>query len=421
MSVIDQLPAGFRRCALACTLGLGLSLGQALAAPTALTLADALEQAQRNNPELAAAGWALGIAEGERQQAALLPNPELSWEQEDTRSATRTTTVQITQPIELGGKRGARTTLAERGIDAAGLELERSRNALRAEVIQAFQGLLQAQVRVGLAEQSQALAGRGVVIAEGRVKAGKVSPIELTRAQVQRAEIALELRRALQEQARATTQLQRVLGADVAAPVALAGDAAALPGIPPGARLLGALAESAELRLAQMGIDQQDAAFELEKAQRIPDLSVSLGSQYSAEDRERVNVVGLSMPIPLFNRNQGNVLAAARRADQARDQRRAVEWRLRGEVREALEQWQAASAEVEAFSATILPAASSAVDSTSRGFEMGKLAFLDVLDAQRTLIQARSGYVQALASATEAWVRLERIYGDVTALGGPGA
>ncbi|WCD83552.1 TolC family protein [Pseudomonas sp. TUM22785] len=406
---------------MACTLGLGLSLGQAFAAPTALTLADALEQAQRNNPDLAAAGWALGIAEGERQQAALLPNPELSWEQEDTRSATRTTTVQITQPIELGGKRSARTTLAERGIDAAGLELERSRNALRAEVIQAFQGLLQAQVRVGLAEQSQALAGRGVVIAEGRVKAGKVSPIELTRAQVQRAEIALELRRALQEQARATTQLQRVLGADVAAPVALAGDAAALPGIPPGARLLGALAESAELRLAQMGIDQQDAAFELEKAQRIPDLSVSLGSQYSAEDRERVNVVGLSMPIPLFNRNQGNVLAAARRADQARDQRRAVEWRLRGEVREALEQWQAASAEVEAFSATILPAASSAVDSTSRGFEMGKLAFLDVLDAQRTLIQARSGYVQALASATEAWVRLERIYGDVTALGGPAA
>ncbi|XGX15276.1 TolC family protein [Pseudomonas solani] len=406
---------------MACTLGLGLSLGQAFAAPTALTLAAALEQAQRNNPDLAAAGWALGIAEGERQQAALLPNPELSWEQEDTRSATRTTTVQITQPIELGGKRGARTALAERGIDAAGLELERSRNALRAEVIQAFQGLLQAQVRVGLAEQSQALAGRGVVIAEGRVKAGKVSSIELTRAQVQRAEIALELRRALQEQARATTQLQRVLGADVAAPVALAGDAAALPGIPPGARLLGALAESAELRLAQMGIDQQDAAFELEKAQRIPDLSVSLGSQYSAEDRERVNVVGLSMPIPLFNRNQGNVLAAARRADQARDQRRAVEWRLRGEVREALEQWQAASAEVEAFSATILPAASSAVDSTSRGFEMGKLAFLDVLDAQRTLIQARSGYVQALASATEAWVRLERIYGDVTALGGPGA
>ncbi|CAN7528738.1 TolC family protein [Aquipseudomonas alcaligenes] len=406
---------------MACTLGLGLSLGQAFAAPTALTLAAALEQAQRNNPDLAAAGWALGIAEGERQQAALLPNPELSWEQEDTRSATRTTTVQITQPIELGGKRGARTALAERGIDAAGLELERSRNALRAEVIQAFQGLLQAQVRVGLAEQSQALAGRGVVIAEGRVKAGKVSPIELTRAQVQRAEIALELRRALQEQARATTQLQRVLGADVAAPVALAGDAAALPGIPPGTRLLGALAESAELRLAQMGIDQQDAAFELEKAQRIPDLSVSLGSQYSAEDRERVNVVGLSMPIPLFNRNQGNVLAAARRADQARDQRRAVEWRLRGEVREALEQWQAASAEVEAFSATILPAASSAVDSTSRGFEMGKFAFLDVLDAQRTLIQARSGYVQALASATEAWVRLERIYGDVTALGGPGA
>ncbi|BBP83811.1 TolC family protein [Pseudomonas sp. USHLN015] len=420
MSFIDQPLAGLRRSATVLVITLGLSLGEALASPPALTLAEALERARANNPALAAAGWSVDIARGEREQASLLPNPELSWEMEDTRSDTRTTTVQISQPIELGGKRGARTALAERGIDAAGVEVERARNELRAEVIQAFYGALQADMRVSLAEQSQALAKRGVVIAEGRVRAGKVSPIELTRAQVQLAEVGLELRRATQERASAQVQLQVALGGDASAALKPVGDAAELPRMPDASGLMGALPGSAELRLAQRLIDQQDAAFSLEKRRRIPDLNISLGSQYSAEDRERVNVVGLSMPIPLFDRNQGNVLAAARRADQARDQRNAAELRLRGAVQQALGQWQAASAEVEAFQSALLPAASRAVDSTARGFEMGKFAFLDVLDAQRTLIQARSGYVQALASATAAWVSLERIYGDVSRIDRPG-
>ena len=144
----------------------------------------------------------------------------------------------------------------------------------------------------------------------------------------------------------------------------------------------------------------------LEKAQRIPDLDVSIGSQYDASVRERVNLVGVSMPIPLFNRNQGNVLAATRRADQSRDLRNAAELRLRTETRQALDLWQTANTEVRAFNQQILPAAQLAVDSATRGFEMGKFSFLDVLDAQRTLIAARTQYLTATAQATDAWVRI---------------
>ncbi|WP_256588760.1 TolC family protein, partial [Pseudomonas sp. HMWF021] len=111
---------------------------------------------------------------------------------------------------------------------------------------------------------------------------------------------------------------------------------------------------------------------------------------------------------------QGNVLAAARRSDQARDLRNATELRLRTEVQTSLEQWQTANGEVNAFNQTILPAAQSAVDSATRGFEMGKFGFLDVLDAQRTLIAARSQYIQAVSEATDARVRLERIFGDLS-------
>lgn len=404
-----------RRLGLAIAATSFLLSGQSYATPE-LTLSQALEQAQSNNPNMAAANWQVDISQAERKQAGLIPNPELSWEVEDTRSDTRTTTVQLTQPIELGGKRGARVEVAERGIDIASLGLEQNRNALRADVIQAFYGVLQANMRFELANESQEIAQRALTIAQGRVKAGKVSPIELTRAQVQLAEIELEASRAIKDLGIAKARLQLVMGEEGSKQVQPQGDATRLPSLPSTLVLLNALSGSAELRSAKSAIEQQDASFELERAQRIPDLNVSLGSQYSSADRERVNVVGLSMPLPLFNRNQGNILAAARRADQSRDLRNATELRLRNEVQSAAEQWLMAQAEIKAFQATILPSAQSAVESTVRGFEMGKFAFLDVLDAQRTLIQSRTQYIQALTSATESWVMLERVLGDISAI-----
>ncbi|MBK5553848.1 TolC family protein [Pseudomonas sp. TH03] len=376
----------------------------------------ALQTAFANNPDLAAAQWEIGIAQGDRQQAGLIPNPEVSWEAEDTRRNSRTTTVMLNQPIELGGKRGARIDVASRAQDAAGIELERKRNVLRADVIQAFYGASTAQQRLLLSRQSLELAERGVRVAQGRINSGKSSPVEGTRAEVQLSEVRLELRRAERDEASAWQQLAQVMGAPLPTFVSVSDSDRLMPAVPPASRLLARIEDTAELRLAKLQIDQREASLGLEKAQRIPDLTVSVGSQYSELERERVNVVGLSMPIPLFNRNQGNILAAARRADQARDLRNASELRLRTEIQTTLDQWLTANTEIQSFDQSILPAAQSAVDTATRGFEMGKFNFLDVLDAQRTLISARAQYIQAIAEATDAWVRIERIFGDVETL-----
>ncbi|AUO21250.1 TolC family protein [Pseudomonas sp. NC02] len=378
-----------------------------------LTLESALQTAFANNPDMAAAQWEIDIAQGGRQQAGLIPNPVASWDAEDTRRNSRTTTVKLSQTLELGGKRGARIDVATRAQEAAALTLEQRRNGLRAEVIDGYYGALRAQERLDLAQRSVALAERGLVVANGRVTAGKTSPVEATRAQVQLSEIRLEFNRAQMGLTDAYRRLAASTGAASTDFQAVATQAQAAPALPSPTQLLGRLEQTAELRLAELQIVQGEAALGLEKAQRIPDLDVSIGSQYDASVRERVNVVGVSMPIPLFNRNQGNVLAASRRADQARDLRNATELRLRTETRQALDLWQTANTEVRSFNQQILPAAQSAVDSATRGFEMGKFNFLDVLDAQRTLIAARTQYLAATAQATEAWVRIERIYGDL--------
>ncbi|MGY2296134.1 TolC family protein [Pseudomonas yamanorum] len=378
-----------------------------------LTLESALQTAFANNPDMAAAQWEIDIAQGGRQQAGLIPNPVASWDAEDTRRNSRTTTVKLSQTLELGGKRGARIDVATRAQEAAALTLEQRRNGLRADVIDGYYGALRAQERLDLAQRSLALAERGLVVANGRVTAGKSSPVEATRAQVQLSEIRLEFNRAQMGLTDAYRRLAASTGAASTDFQAVAPQAQAVPALPPTAQLLGRLEQTVELRLAELQIVQGEAALGLEKAQRIPNLDVSIGSQYDASVRERVNVVGVSMPIPLFNRNQGNVLAASRRADQARDLRNAAELRLRTETRQALDLWQTADTEVRSFNQQILPAAQSAVDSATRGFEMGKFNFLDVLDAQRTLIAARTQYLAATAQATDAWVRIERIYGDL--------
>lgn len=378
-----------------------------------LTLDTALQTAFANNPDLAAAQWDIEIAAGGRQQAGLIPNPVASWDAEDTRRDTRTTTLKLSQTLELGGKRGARIDVATRAQDAAALALEQRRNTLRAEVIEGYYGALRAQERLDLAQRSLALAERGLVVANGRVTAGKSSPVEATRAQVQLSEIRLELNRAHMGLTDAYRRLAASTGSAATDFQAVATPSHSTPPLPSATHLLARLEQTAELRLAELQIVQNEASVGLEKAQRIPDLDVSIGSQYDASVRERVNLVGVSMPIPLFNRNQGNVLAATRRADQARDLRNAAELRLRTETRQALDLWQTANTEVRAFNQQILPAAQSAVDSATRGFEMGKFNFLDVLDAQRTLIAARTQYLTATAQATDAWVRIERIYGDL--------
>lgn len=397
-----------------------LTLCVALAASPAmadsLSLPQALAAALERNPAMAAARQEIGIADGARRQAGLMPNPELSYEVEDTRRNTSTTTVTLSQPLELGGKRGARIEVASLGQNLARLRLEQQVNDLRAEVTQAFHAALRAEAGVELARQSLELTERGLRVVTGKVGAGKSSPVEATRAEVQLAEARLQLGRAEREQDVAWRHLAQVIGSPVATFDQLLSPSLS-PGLPPDPeQLLARLEQTAELRQAAAQIEQNEAELGSEKALRIPDLTVSLGSQYDRAERERVNVVGLSLPLPLFDRNQGNVLAAARRADQARDLRNAVELRLRSEIRSALNQWATAMDEVGAYDRTILPAARQAVDTATRGFEMGKFGFIEVLDAQRTLISVREQYLAALAAASDARARVERVYGDLDIL-----
>ena len=251
-----------RTCVLTLLLALASQSASAVEQPL-LSLDSALARAFANNPELAAARWEIDIAQGARQQAGLIPNPVLSVDAEDTRRDSRTTSVKLSQALELGGKRGARIDVASRGQELAALELERRRNQLRADVLDAYYTALRAQERTQLAGRSLALAERGVAVAQGRVNAGKASPVEATRAQVQLAEVRLELNRGQMEQDNAYRRLAMVTGAATSDFAGVQEQPLALAALPAPAQLLGRLPETTELRLAEQEVVQREASLGL--------------------------------------------------------------------------------------------------------------------------------------------------------------
>ncbi len=384
---------------------------QQAAASAALTLAAAQALAVQRNPELAAARREAEAAEGALLQAGARPNPALDMEMEDRRRDTRTTTIVLSQTLELGGKRAARMEAAQQALLIAQAQIDAKRVDIRASVATAFFAVLVAQDRVRLAEASLGLARQGTDVAGKRVTAGKVSPIEETRARVAEAGSRVELVQARGELQTAQHQLQTVLG--LVTPVTrLDGDALALPPVMPADTLPARLQSAPALREAQLELRRLSALADLESARRTPDVTVSLGATRSAEVGRNQMIVGISVPLPVFDTNRGNLQEALRRRDKAEELLRATDLRLRGEAAIARERQIAATAEVKALTDDVLPGAQLAFDAASKGYELGKFGYLDVLDAQRTLQQARAQYLRALAEAHRAAADIDRLLGS---------
>lgn len=382
-----------------------------------LTLSAAIDLALASNPELSAAANELRAIEGAVIQAGVLPNPEISTSVEDTQNkATRTTTIQFNQRIELGGKRSARVTSAERGRDVAAADLEAKRLDIRATVIATFFDVLVAQERVQQAEDLLSLAQRASQAASRRVTAGKISPMEETKALVAEASARVEVNQAQRELVTARKRLAASWGNSTPQFEKAEGRTDILPPVRSAEEIDRRLNASPALLRARHSADRFSALADLERSRRIPDVTVSLGSKKVEELGRNQTIVGVSIPFPIFDRNQGNVLEAQRRADKARDELSATEVRLGTEVTQNEERLKALVVEAQTLQSEIMPGARSAYEAASKGFELGKFSFLEVLDAQRTFFQARAQYLRSLSDAHRTAAELERILGSIDSI-----
>ena len=386
------------------------------AAAAPISLQAALALAMEHNPGLRAAAQALAASEGALIQSRARPNPELAYSQEDTRRETRSMTLQWNQSIEIGGKREARMKAAGHGRELARAELEAAQASLRADVRTAFANVLAGQQRVQLHQRTLEIAGSARDAAAKRVLAGKVAPLEETKARVAESSAELALAQARSGLRVARQQLAALWGAQPAAFGSAVGELAQLPVLPDEGLMLEKLEHSPQMLRAQQAVLQARSVAELERAKRLPDPSVSLGMKRAQEVGRNQLVVGVSVPLPILDSNRGNQLQALRLADKAEDELLATRQQMYAQLQQQREQLQTSRAQAEQLAQQVLPAAESAYEVAAKGFALGKFSYLEVLDAQRTLAEARSLYLEQLVATHQAAADITRQLGDVPGL-----
>ena len=376
-----------------------------------MTLAVAWDKALAANPGLQAARYGAAATEGAILQSKARPNPELAFTQEDTRSDTRSSTFQINQLIELGGKREARMRMAEGEKAAAQASVFETQAALRYQLVTYFNELLLLQQRVQFASKTHALTVLATDAAEKRVQAGKVPPLEASRAQVAQANAALELQQAESLIVVAQQNLASLWGGTAAEVGVASGDFYVTEEAPTADQLETLLEEAPAMLLARQTLEQSRAASELERARRVQDPTVSVGVKRAREVGRNQVVLGVSIPLPLFDRNAGNQLQALRKVDQAEQRLQEQRLQLQAQVFSARQQWLSSHRQLGLLKSQIIPTAQSAYDVAVRGFTLGKFNFLDVLDAQRTLFESQRQLLDQLMASHKAHAEINRLLG----------
>jgi cobalt-zinc-cadmium efflux system outer membrane protein len=395
----------------------GLSAG--VREPTGeLTLRQALALGLAGNPDLAAFSWEVRSGDPRILQAGLIPNPELGVELENFLGTepsrnfeTVETTLSISQLVELGGKRAARIKLASSEKEVSIWEYEAKRADVAADVAKAFVEVLSAQDRMTLAEEFSRLAKEVLSAVAARVAAGKISPVEETKASVALSIGGIELERAKLALEGARKRLASTWGNSKPVFSKAIGQLDRLTPVPPPEVLADRISRNPDVARWAAEMEQRKAALAQERANRIPDVTISGGVRRSREANDTSFVFGAAVPLPLFNRNQGRIRESQYRVSKAENERAAAGNRVLAALTDAYQALAAGYTEATTLRSAVLPGAQSAFEATSEGFRQGKFGYLEVLDAQRTLFEARGRYVEALGAYHKAAADTERLIG----------
>ncbi len=383
--------------------------------PAALTLAQALARVFERNPEWVVSELEIQAASARVSQAGVKPNPEIEALAENLSipgvgsgfAHYTESTLQISQRLEMGGKRGLRIRAAEREVEVASQELEVTKVELISATSQAFADVLAEQERVANQQELSRLSQQSYSIVVERVAAGKVSPVEQTRAAVALASAQLEEEKHRRALVAAKDRLAALWGGSH-------GDIDAVQGnfeIPPASSDVpeSCIQNNPDMKLAAAAADSRDAVLALELANRKPDLTFSAGFRRLNLDNHQVWVAGVSIPIPIFDRRQGAIAEARTRLDQSRTEAKAVEWRLRAALTQARNDHATALLEARTLTTSALPAAKEAAAAVEEGYRLGKFEFLNVLDAQRTYAELQGRYIEAVSSGLRAAIEIGRL------------
>lgn len=389
----------------------------------ALTLGDALRRAEEVNPALLTARAGLHAAEAEAREAGRLlnANPELTVERAKRtipepggfENVNRDSAIGIAQTFEVAGQQQHRRAAASRELEAIQAEVSEARLRIRAEVEQQFFQVVLLQRRLEAELENAKLAEEAASSVSKRVAAGEDSRLDgnLAKVEADRARNAAEASLGLLLEARAKLaallQLPAGHAAEVVGELEFSTPRYSLEA------LLRSAAERPHLRALALRSEAARSRLALERAAVIPDVTVALTSarEGPAEFRERVTTLSVTLPLPLFKRNDAAIGRARAEVDKAQIEQMAASLDAQAQVRSLWERLQSAERRVRRLGDSVQRSLEENLTLSTKAFRAGEIGIVQLVLVNRQVLDARRDYLDALTEYVHTRVALEQAAG----------
>lgn len=404
--------------------GLGIAAAQSSTnppsdAPRLLSLADAERIAFERNWDLLAAKTGVDLATAQGIIAHEFPNPTASWSTAKIGTHENGTELgnnlwersydsiaAINQLIEVAGKRSSRQASAQAGVLSAGARLADARRLLDSGITHAYLAALLAGTNVAILNQSAGSLRKEADIAGARLHAGDISEADKAQIEIAAAQMELQARTAESTSTAARIALDVLLGNANPHGIWAPGDSLdslAVVSAPAGGLSPGALRP--DLAAAQSDVNKARADFQLQKALRVPDPTLTLGYEHEPPGGgppvDTFNF-GVSFPLPLWNRNRGNIDAALANEEQLRIAMGRVQAQVAADLANAEDEYDEARARWLRYRDQLTPQSAKVRESVAFAYEKGGASLVDLLQAERTDNDVRLATAQAMSDTAAA-------------------
>lgn len=351
---------------------------------------------------LRAAALSVSKAQARQEQVKLWDNPELVIEMEnlggtsprnDFRGAE--TTITVTQPMPAPGKRALQRDMASSGKRLAQTQVEQAKRDVLSQAAQAFWQVLAMQAQADLADKQFTAAEALLIAVEKRIQSGKDSPVELNRARIVVADQRIH-RQTVQSKLNTARVQLAVLWGGRDRFERIQGDFGPGSGLPDAAVLKQGLASHPSLAQWTQAVEQAKTQKDLARKEAYSDWAITGGIKRLEDEGETTGVLGVVIPLPVFNRNQGRRKEAVYHLAQVRALKESHEQRLSADLQTLTLQTRQAYEQVVTLKNDILPQAKEAYERSILGYEQGRFDYLHVLDAQRQWFEQSQRYLETL-------------------------
>ncbi len=395
-----------------------------------LTIEKLLELGANRRADLQAARQKLTIAEGRLQQARFRPNPTLSGDYGTARilggGDESQFSVGVSQVFETGNKRNRRVAVAELELQQVRAEISALERRLTVEIRTAYTKALSAARQLDVLEKLISANLEIIRLIEARLKEGDVAPLDVNLIKVEADRLRIQMIGARNDLETALLQLKNIIGADVAESIKLAPQNERPPRLDLGLSELTdiALRERADLQAAKLGEELGTARIDLAKANSVPNVAGSITYSRnkritdfppviggSVTNRDNELTFGVTVDIPIFNRNQGEIASATGEKLQATRNREFLETIIKRDVAIAFRKYRAAAEALTIYAVQIIPRSEENLKSIRAAYGFGEFSIFEVVNEQRRLTENVTGYNQSLRDYYNALNELETALG----------